>query len=150
MNDSKQLLVFITAKAKENKHEAETDWEHKKNTWLKNVDEFYELVLAWLEPLLEQGVVKYEKKPVKLEEEPIGAYEVDTLIIYIGNQDVTFCPKGTLIIGAQGRIDIRGHRAVRSIIFNDEQWSVVERAPKIKVLPFNEQSFQDILSEVME
>ncbi len=150
MNGTNDLQVFLRAKAKESKPEAEVDWELKKNTWLKNIDQLYNQVVAWLEPLVKEKVVRFERKSARLEEEPIGSYEADILKIYIGNQEVIFYPKGTLIIGAQGRIDLKGHRAARSIIFNNDQWFVVERTPKIKTLPFDEQSFQDILSEVME
>lgn len=150
MNNATDLQLFLRAKAKESKPETNIDWGIKKDSWLKNIGKFYERILAWLEPLIHEGVVRYETKTVTLEEEPIGAYEVEILTIHIGNQEVIFYPKGTLIIGAQGRIDIRGHRAVRSTVLNNDQWSVVERAPKIKMLPFTEESFQDILSEVME
>jgi hypothetical protein len=150
MTDIAELQVFLTAKAKEDKPKAEIDFELKKNKWLKNIGEFYDRIIDWLKPLADKGILSYEKTPNKIEEEPIGVYEVDNLTIHIGNQNVTFYPKGALIIGAEGRIDIRGRRAIRSIVLNNNEWSLVERSPRIKLAPFNELSFRDVLSEVME
>lgn len=148
MSDTANLHVFLRAKAK-TPAEPEVDWAARKKEWLSNIEEFYKVVKNWLLPLEEDGIIRYSTKAITLSEDPIGSYDVDMLTIIIGNQEVELCPKGTLIIGAQGRIDIRGQEAVRTILFNDGQWSVVERAARLQLVPFNEDSFQDILDEVM-
>ena len=153
MGDVNDLHVFLRDKARRENQTAlppQVDWETKKNEWIENVAGLYERVRTWLEPLEKENVLSYRTEPVTLQEEPIGSYEVDALTILIGKQRVVFQPKGTLIIGAEGRVDIRGLRAVRTLLCSDGLWSVVERAPRLKVLPFTEDSFQDILSEVME
>jgi hypothetical protein len=66
------------------------------------------------------------------------------------NQRIEFYPKGTLIVGAEGRVDVRGPKAMRTLVLTDGGWSVVERSPRLRMLPFNEDSFQDMLQEVME
>ncbi len=150
MTDAKDLHVFLRTKAKSETKAEVVKWEEKKNRWLENIEDLYKLISSWLEPLEKERVLSHSIEKTTVKEDPIGSYDVGVLTILIGNQKVEFYPKGTLIIGAEGRIDIKGQRAVRTIILNEGQWSVVERSPRLKTLPFNEDSFQDILSEVME
>ena len=117
---------------------------------MQNIAELYRQVRAWLDPLVADGLVRFKIQKSSIDEEPVGQYKVDILRLYVGSQEVVFYPKGFMIVGAEGRVDIRGHMGIRSIIFGNGQWSAVERAVKLKVILFNEQSFQDILSEVME
>jgi hypothetical protein len=43
-------------------------------------------------------------------EDHIGTYTIPTLELTIGGERVEFRPKGTLVVGAAGRVDIRGGR----------------------------------------
>ena len=150
-NATIDLEEFIRSKASSPAQgEPEIDWQARKSNWLKNIADLYAIIRKWLEPLERDGVVRFLTTNITLQEEQIGAYDVEVLTILIGKQKVSFYPKGTMIIGADGRIDIRGQRAVRTIIYNDGDWRLVERSPRLKVLPFNQNSFQDLLSEVME
>ena len=145
------LEAFIRSKADGTAQgEPEVDWQARKSDWLKRIADLYAVIRKWLAPLEKDGVVRFLTANVTIQEEQIGSYGVEVLTILIGKQRVAFYPKGTLIIGADGRIDIRGQRAVRTIILSDGEWHLVERTPKLKVLPFDQNSFQDLLSEVME
>jgi len=121
----------------------------RKDVWLKRVSRLYADVRKWLADLERDGVLRFDLDKVALEEREIGQYDVEVLTLAIGKQQVAFCPKGTLIVGADGRIDIQGQRGVRTIIFSGGRWHLVTRTPKLRLLPFNEDSFQDVLSEVM-
>ena len=151
MSKTTGLEAFIRSKAGgTTQGEPKIDWQTRKQDWLSNIADLYAVIRKWLQPLEKEGVLRFLTANITLQEEQIGAYGVEVLTILIGKQRVAFYPKGTLIIGAEGRIDIRGQRAVRTIIFNDGDWHLVERSPKLKVLPFNQNSFQDVLTEVME
>ncbi len=151
MSKTSDLEAFIRSKANGTAQgESDIDWLSRKNDWLRNIAGLYARIRKWLAPLEKEGVLSFLTANITLQEEQIGSYDVEVLTILIGKQRVAFYPKGALIIGAEGRIDIRGQRAVRTIIFNDGSWHLVERSPKLKVLPFNQNSFQDVLSEVME
>ena len=150
MSKPSHLEAFLRSKAGgPAQGEPEIDWQARKDNWVRNISELYGVVRKWLEPLEKEGVLHFLSSRIRLQEEQIGDYEVEVLTILIGKQKVSFYPKGALIIGAEGRVDIRGQAAVRTIIFNDGRWQIVERSPKLKVLPFDQDSFQDVLSEVM-
>jgi hypothetical protein len=145
------LHAFLRSKAAESQEPAEDiDWQARKQDWVSSLKDLYALIRSWLRPLEEDGTLSYSITQVTLQEDYLGSYSVDALSLHIGNQRIEFCPKGTLIVGAEGRVDVRGPKAVRTLVLSDGQWSVVERSPRVKMLPFNEDSFHDMLQEVLE
>lgn len=112
--------------------------------------DLYALIRSWLRPLENEGTLRYSITQITLQEDYLGSYPIDVLSLHIGKQKVDFYPKGTLIVGAEGRVDVRGPKAVRTLVLSNGQWSVVERSPRVKMLPFNEDSFHDMLQEVLE
>lgn len=151
MSEQDTLQAFLRSKAASQEGtEEQIDWDARKERWLAAINDLYDLVKSWLQPLENDGTVRCQLAQIPLNEEYIGAYKVDVLTLLIGKQRIAFHPKGTLIIGADGRVDVRGQRAVRTLVLNDGEWFVVERAPRLRTLPFNEDSFQDLLREVME
>jgi len=151
MNEDNGLYSFLRTKAASpEEDEADIDWKARKTKWLGQVTRLYDLIKSWLEPLEKDETVTYLTANVSVKEDYIGSYDVEVLTLLIGKQRVEFYPKGTLIIGAAGRVDVRGPRAVRSLILNDGNWFVVERSPRLTTLPFNQDSFHDVLQEVMQ
>jgi len=151
MSEQDTLQAFLRSKAASQEGtEEQIDWDARKERWLAAINDLYDLVKSWLQPLENDGTVRYQLAPIPLNEEHIGAYKVDVLTLLIGKQSIAFHPKGTLIMGADGRVDVRGQRAVRTLVLNEGEWLVVERTPRLRTLPFNEDSFQDLLQEVME
>lgn len=109
MSKTTELEAFIRSKAGgTTRGEPEIDWQAKKDAWLRNIADLYAVIRKWLAPLEKDGVLRFLTASITLQEEQIGSYAVDVLTILIGKQKVAFYPKGTLIIGAEGRIDIRG------------------------------------------
>ena len=114
------------------------------------MEELYRNVKSWLVPLENDGTVQSVISPGSRSEGQIGSYQIDELTLRIGNQEIRFIPKATLIIGAEGRVDIRGNAGVRSLILDKGQWFIVDRKPRLEIFPFNEDSFQDVLRDIME
>ena len=151
MDENNGLHAFVRSKAAATAQaEPQIDWQARKQSWLQHLEELHELVRAWLHPLQHDGTVRCSTRPVTLEEDYIGEYQADALTLLIGNQSVAFHPKGTLIVGADGRVDVRGQRAVRTMVIKGGKWFVVEQSPQLRTLPFTEESFQRVLEEVME
>ncbi len=140
------LGAFLRSKAAE---QVEIDWQARRDQWLRDIDDLYTQVRAWLAPLENEGVVQYSTWSAPLQEDYIGSYQVDVLSLLIGKQRVELRPKGTLIVGANGRVDVHGQRAVRTILLQDDRWVLVERSPRPKTRPFDRDSFQIVLEEVM-
>jgi hypothetical protein len=150
MSKKDGLDAFLRSKVDRSRHpEAEIDWDARKDKWLADIAKLYDQVKKWLAPLEKDGIVRYLPGSVTLQEDYIGSYQVDVLTLLVGKQRVEFRPKATLIIGAEGRVDVQGPRAVRTIVLRKDQWFVVERSPRLKTLPFNKDSFQGVLQEVM-
>lgn len=146
MDEKDGLSAFLRSKASS---ESEIDWEARRDRWLHDLEELYAQVKDWLAPLEKEGVVQYSSWSIILQEDYIGSYEVNVLSLLVGKQRVELRPKGTLIVGANGRVDIQGQRAVRTIVLQEDSWVVVERGPRLKTLPFDKDSFQTMLEEVM-
>ncbi len=126
------------------------DWQDRKKKWLKRIDDLYGQVRNWLESLEKETILSLVDSEITLDEPPVGQYNVKVLTIVIGGQRIRFVPKGTLIVGAQGRVDIQGHKGMRTIILSGDKWSIVQRTPNLRLLDFDQSSFQSILDDVME
>ena len=151
MSERNELHAYLRQKAASTASaENEVDWKEKKDKWLRHVAGLYKMIEGWIAPLETDGTVRSQTSSESFEEDYIGQYQTDVLMLFIGNQRVEFHPKGTLIIGADGRVDVRGQRGIRTLVLKGEKWFIVERSPRLKTLPFNEDSFQDVLREVME
>ena len=92
------------------------DWESKKNQWLRHLAEFHSEVEGYLAPYLAKGKLKAERYRVTINEENIGAYEADAILVEIGPEKVTLVPIGTLLFGASGRVDMTGSRGIVKFI----------------------------------
>lgn len=151
MSEENGLHAYLRQKAASTvETEHEVDWEEKKDKWLKHIARLYKMIRGWIAPLETEGTVRYQTASENFEEDYIGRYHADVLTLLIGKQRVEFQPKGTLIIGANGRVDVRGQRGIRTLVLKGNEWFIVERSPRLKTFPFNEDSFQDVLQEVME
>lgn len=106
----------------------EIDWEIQKKEWLKAIDEFYTDVTTWLSPLVGTNLF-FNFETIVLQEEYIGSYETKKMYIYAKGQKVVIEPKGTLIIGAKGRIDMVGSYGKVRFIYVDKRLT----RPKISV-----------------
>jgi len=146
MSKKDGLDAFLRSKAGT---EPEIDWEARKDKWISEVTKLYDQIKEWLAPLEKDAIVRYSTLTMTLQEDPIGSYQVDVLMLLVGKQRVEFRPKGTLIVGANGRVDIQGPRAVRTIVLQDGQWLIVERGPRVKSRPFDKDSLETVLKEVM-
>ena len=151
MNEQSTLESFLRSKAAAGiKKEETTDWQKRKESWINSLYELYRNVQSWLALLEEDGTVQSKMSSGSRSEGKIGSYQIDELTLLIGNQEIRFIPKATLIIGAEGRVDIRGNAGVRSLILDKGQWFIVDRKPRLEIFPFNEDSFQDVLRDIME
>lgn len=151
MCEKNELQAFLKQKAASTTPTPnEVDWKARKDKWLSQIAQLYKMIREWIAPLEKDKTVRFQMSHISLEEDYIGPYQVDVLALSIGKQCVEFHPKGTLIVGVDGRVDVRGLRGVRTLVLKGDQWLILERSPHLKTLPFNEDSFQDVLQEVME
>lgn len=86
---------------------APIDWQAERVWWEGQLISLYANIGAWLHELREAGLVKLEKHPVRIRESNLDEYSVDALVLVFPNDEaIVFQPKGTIILGARGRVDV--------------------------------------------
>lgn len=100
-------------------HQARTmppiDWSRRKEKWLHELDILLQDIRS---RLIDAGVPAAQIRSVSytINEESLGQYEATGLAVRIGNSEVVFSPKGSVIIGGYGRVDVSGpHGEVKLI-----------------------------------
>ncbi|MGI9250513.1 MAG: hypothetical protein ACR2PR_04885 [Pseudohongiellaceae bacterium] len=168
---------FINEINKVKKKESQVDWSARREEWLEYLSVLYNKVEVFLQPYVESGKITLEEKSVKLNEEYIGSYDATALDLFMGNIQITLTPVGTSnIIGARGRVDMRGPRGTVKFVLVPEgssrvnirmdireksvseqqtskpvdnwEWKISTRPPVISFIKLEEESFQTALLEV--
>jgi hypothetical protein len=128
------------------------DVEQRRKDWEAAIDNLYHLVVDdfLAKPILE-GSVKVDYGFHELSLNFLGMYKVKTLIIYVGNERVTFWPKAQNVVGSDGRVDIQGQMGEATLILQPgSRWMLIaQRVPTVSLLPFNTASFLNVLKNVM-
>ena len=130
---------------------AAINWDERREKYISVVDSLYQTIEKFLaEPIAHKTAV-LQRRPKELSENYIGTYKVDDLILLVGDEQVRFSPRGRNIVGASGRVDVLGERGDDVLIVQiDSRWSFVQtRQPTLKVVPFDESSFAELLKRVM-
>ena len=147
------LQEFFRAKKEKSQKEAErTDWAEKKRTWLRALDGLYKRITQdYLAKAIKEGSVIPKCTSTTIAEDFIGEYEVKDLVLQVEDERVIFTPKGTNVVGASGRVDIRGEMGeVTMVLQPGERWGVVvSRSPTLKVVPLDKPSLLNALKSVM-
>lgn len=129
---------------------ANIDWAARRDAWLSAVSALYRTV--------EEDYLKDAREDVEITrptravtENYIGEYQVPELVLRVGDEQVVFSPKGTNVLGAQGRVDVQGDRGDATIIWEgDDRWSIVAaRVPALRLVPLTADSLADVLRGVM-
>lgn len=76
--------------------------------WLGYLDALYKQIAGYLQTYIASGGAQIECRDIPLNEEFIGAYTAQEMILKIGRSTVTFTPIGTMLIGTKGRVDVQG------------------------------------------
>ena len=97
---------FVEQKTEETKL---INWEAKKKLWLTKVNKLYSQIEVWLSDWTRNKKIKISTDETRsIVEEYIGQYQTPIMKISIGDEKIELIPIGTLIIGSQGRIDVKG------------------------------------------
>ena len=149
-----QLVEFLRSK-KEHSPIPEIDWEAKKDAWVRSVEGLYELVQEMLRESIAAKDVIVRTINVDLSEDFIGTYSIPALELSVGSERVEFRPKGVLVYGAAGRVDIHGEcgelALLKDMAGSEDEWTIVlQRAPHRTTAPLNRESLKGALERVMQ
>jgi hypothetical protein len=143
-----QLVDFVRAK-KEKATSPELNWQAKKDSWVRSVEHLYDYVTVMLEDSLSTEEVT--RTPMTVTEDFVGEYSIPMLELRIGNERVEFRPKGITVIGAEGRVDVRGEGGTVTLLKDQQEaWSVVvERVPHFRTILLDNEGLKYTLERVM-
>ena len=126
------------------------DWKKKCEEWIRAVHSLYDTIeKEYLKNAIND--VKIERSEKVVTEKFIGEYRIPELKLLVGDEQIVFSPKGAMIFGARGRIDILGDRADATIVWNGgNHWDiVVSRTPIRKLELLTADSLADVFREIM-
>lgn len=173
--DFEEYLKKQLTKADE---KSEIDWNKKRDEWLSYLDQFYEKIRVFLKDYTEPGALSIEPSEKIINEELIGEYKTTSMTIRFKGNEVILDPIGTNVIGAKGRVDMKGSAGtVRFVLVNKQSsgpmikltiqiagepvekeienqvnewnWKIATPPPRIKYIELDEESFFDSLMEVI-
>lgn len=88
--------------------------------WLQSIKDLFCDLSGYLQEHVDAGKISISSGVVSINEELLGAYEAPKLTIKIGNSEAELVPIGRIILGAQGRIDLRGPYDVKKFVLVPE------------------------------
>lgn len=111
MSEMNNLEKFLRER-KQAEEQQKMFWESERDEYLNGLNALFAQIHEWLEPLANQGLISFSTSQVLVNEMRIGGYHAPMLIIQSGAQAVHFEPVGTEIIGAYGRVDMKGQKPI--------------------------------------
>jgi hypothetical protein len=148
-----QLVDFLRIR-KQQAASPEIDWQAKKDKWVRSVESLYAIVQEMLRDSIASKDVTIRTFDTQVSEDFIGTYSIPVLEMTVGTERVEFRPKGVTVIGASGRVDIRGERDTVTLLRDPEEvtsgWTVVlQRVPRLKTVQLDQESLKYALERVM-
>lgn len=129
---------------RQNNPEAIKEREDKIAFYKESVRKFFDKIDDWLYPYIERKeleVKRYSNR--KLFEEGLGNYELDWMEIRLGNYSITLRPQGSLIVGAEGRIDMRCESNTVMFVYIDKRaWDVLELSQMVREKSLDQDKFE--------
>jgi hypothetical protein len=99
---------FVKRQQTTTPNEPPVDWAGQRDEWLRYLEGLYAQIESFLKTYLSAGQVRCEYRQINLNEDDIGSYTANQMVLHIGQQEITFTPVGTMLIGMKGRVDVLG------------------------------------------
>jgi len=100
--------AFVKRQQPAQRDETGFDPERQLEEWLSYLDALYKRITEFLESYIKDGSAQIEYRPVQLNEEFSGPYDVREMRLKVGRSTIVFTPIGTMLIGSKGRVDVQG------------------------------------------
>lgn len=117
----KDFDEFIKKQREKTDEEHEIDWNKKRDEWLAYLNQLYKKILTMMKKYTESGDVSVEYHDKSINEEWIGEYKAKTMILKFKGNEVSFDPIGTNLIGAKGRVDLKGSAGIVKFVLVNTQ-----------------------------
>lgn len=174
MSSRKSFADFVTEKPVENSQK-KFDPERQIQQWQNYLETLYTTIEEFLKEFIEAGQAEFKRKPLPFQEESLGAYVADSGVLRVGQYKYILQPKGTMLIGSKGRVDIIGPKGTRfvALITGDGpkvtvtvstgdspvlaqkaesrpewRWAIISERPPYKYTDFTKENFEELLMEL--
>ena len=149
-----QLVEFLRSKKLEHAADQDIDWQRKRDVWVQSVNSLYNQVGRILADSINSGDVTVDQVEMQIAEDFVGTYSIPKLELNVRGERVEFRPMGVTVIGASGRVDIRGERDVVTLLKGEvgveNEWLVVlQRTPYLNTQPLDSETLKYALERVM-
>jgi len=152
LEEKAKKLAELNARSEQFDPIAERNW------WIGKLARLRTDVGRWLGPLRQKGQVTFDSVPLQLSEEKIGTYEVEELVLEFGPEAIVLEPRGTLIAGARGRVDVfrRGSRMEQIMLIlsgptkEEARWEIWPSRDPRQRKPLDQASFEAALDTLLE
>jgi hypothetical protein len=125
--------------------------ELRKARWIRSLNELYQAIDEWLSEAIDNKTIDRPRRMnVAIHEDRTGTYIAPAYEISIGVATVKFSPKGTYIVGADGRIDVAASTGKRSSLFvKKDAWSL-QGPESTRSIDLTEEAFLDLLQYLLD
>lgn len=89
--------------------------------WLAVLDGFYGEVRSWLDEARQEKLIKVTAGEVTITEEALGTYRAPSLTLAVEKKTVKLKPIGSVIIGADGRVDMESSSGTYLFLYLADQ-----------------------------
>lgn len=78
----------------------------RQKEWLAALDGLFQQIRSWLAEAQREKLIKVTPGRVQISEETLGTYTAPLLTLTVGTKTIRLKPVGSVIIGADGRVDM--------------------------------------------
>jgi hypothetical protein len=126
------------------------DWAARRAEWQKAVNVLFADIERYLREFTEAGDVSVERHPVNLHEANLGSYTLEAMNITVFSKTFELVPKGRNVIGANGRVDLRGPLGYVRLVLSAEKDGAWEMIPASRPSPRHKLSKSTFLEALVE
>lgn len=130
---NKTFDEFVNNEQKGAALDASIDWGQQRDDWLEQLGRLYSKIESFLSKYTSAGQIHHEYRLINLNEENIGSYAANEMILRIGRKEVDLVPIGTLIIGSKGRVDVVGPVGTAQLLLVDSRASSARSMIRVSV-----------------
>ncbi len=120
------LTEFLRTKQQQERAEG-SSLEKRKEEWLESLAELFSSIKVWLAEPVSQNLIEIAEDDVEIDEYKVGLYKAPSLILRAGHDVVFVEPVGTIIMGANGRVDVKtGGTSFKIILTDQNEWGILQ------------------------
>ena len=108
---------FVNQQIAQRESEPFLDPDEVRGQWMQVLERFNEMVEDFLREYIDQKKIRIGRTAKEINDEIIGPYKVESLMLEIGVNRICIDPVGRFVVGAAGRVDMNGpHGTVKFLL----------------------------------